>query len=245
MTTDQMFVSSRSVSPRNWEAPDRPATHVERTLINAILDGTFAAGTELPGERQLATELGVTRPTLREVLQRLSRDGWLRIRQGKPTLVNDFWRQGGLNVLSALVQYRSDLPRAFVPNLLEVRMHLAPAYTRSAVQRAPADVIALLSGRRDLADTAEAFAAFDWELHHGLAVASGNPVYTLILNGFAEFYRKMAALYFSDAEARGISADFYVALLQATRQGKADGAAHLTRQVMARSLELWAAARRE
>jgi DNA-binding FadR family transcriptional regulator len=34
-----------------------------------------------------------------------------------------------------------------------------------------------------LDDTPEAFASFDWTLHHILTVASGNPAYTLILNG--------------------------------------------------------------
>ena len=87
----------------SWSAPQRPAAYAEEALVNAILDGTYPAGTTLPGERDLAAQLGVTRPTLREVLGRLERDGWLTVRHGKATRVNDLWREGGLNVLEAIV----------------------------------------------------------------------------------------------------------------------------------------------
>ena len=42
--------------------------------------------THLPSERDLADKIGVTRTTLREVLQRLARDGWLTIQHGKPKM---------------------------------------------------------------------------------------------------------------------------------------------------------------
>lgn len=53
----------------------RPAEQAERQLIQEILNGVFPADSALPPERALAGMLGVTRPTLREVLQRLARDG--------------------------------------------------------------------------------------------------------------------------------------------------------------------------
>jgi GntR family negative regulator for fad regulon and positive regulator of fabA len=223
----------------NWSAPQRPAVHAEQALLTAILDGTYPPGATLPGERELAARLGITRPTLREVLQRLECDGWVTIQQGKPTRINHFWRDGGLNVLSALVRYGQRLPDDFVPNLLEVRLALAPAYTRAAVERAPALVVAHLAGQTELDGTPEAFAAFDWTLHHTLTVASGNPVYTLILNGFAGFYEQMARLYFSRDEARASSRMFYVKLSDAARREDAAEAERITRAVMQESLALW------
>ena len=102
----------------NWSAPQRPNDYAEQMLVKAILDGTFAPGTTLPGERTLAAELGITRPTLREAIQRLARDGWLKVQHGKATQVNEFWREGGLNVLSTMVQHSDRLPADFVLNLL-------------------------------------------------------------------------------------------------------------------------------
>lgn len=228
----------------HWSAPPRPAHHAEQALITAFLDGDFPPGTALPGERDLAAQLGVTRPTLREALQRLGRDGWVTIQQGKATVVNDYWRHGGLNVLGALVQHSDHLPPDFIPNLLEVRLHLAPAYTRAAVSCDAHQVAETLAGHDALDDTPNAFAAFDWHLHHALTMASGNPVYTLILNGFAGFYEEMACHYFALAEARSRSRAFYASLLNTAREGNFDAAEALTRQVMTESIALWQRAKR-
>lgn len=229
---------------RALTALDRPAVHTERALVVAILDGDYPPGATLPAERELATRLGVTRPTLREALQRLARDGWLTIQQGKPTVVNDFWREGGLGVLGALAHPANGLPLPadFIPHLLEVRLNLAPAYTRAAVACNPDRVAGLLGPAAALEDSPQAFAAFDWRLHHGLTVASGNPVYTLILNGFAGFYEQMACRYFQRAEPRDISRSFYDDLLDSARRGDAAGAEALARRVMELSIALWRAA---
>ncbi|MDX9831318.1 MAG: fatty acid metabolism transcriptional regulator FadR [Anaerolineae bacterium] len=223
----------------NWSAPQRPAAYAEEALLTAILDGTYPPGSTLPGERDLAAQLGVTRPTLRETLQRLACDGWLTIQQGKSTRVNDFWQEGGLNVLGALVSYSRRLPPNFVSNLLEVRLALAPAYTRAAVIRGVEALVGYLAGQQALDDTPRAMAAFDWGLHRTLTIASGNPVYTLILNGFAGFYEEMACLYFALDEARASSRAFYAALAAMVSRGDADGAERLVREVMQESIALW------
>lgn len=229
----------------NWSAPQRPNDYAEQSLVTAILEGTFAPGDTLPGERTLAAELGVTRPTLREALQRLARDGWLTVQQGKSTVVNNYWQDGGLNVLSALVQHSDHLPPDFVANLLEVRLHLAPAYTRAAVEQAGDEVAVFLHGRGlslskpTLPNTPTAYASFDWQLHRLLTLKSGNPIYTLILNGFANFYEEIAQLYFATAEVRQLSRQFYDDLAQAAAAHDAATAEHLARTVMEASIALW------
>lgn len=223
----------------NWTAPQRPNAYAEYTLIAAILDGTFPPGTTLPAERSLATELGVTRPTLREAIQRLNRDGWLTVHQGKPTAVNNFWQEGGLNVLNALVQHSEYLPPNFVSQLLEVRLNLAPAYTREAVEHNAAAVTDALSNFETLENTPEAYAAFDWQLHRRLSIASGNPIYTLILNGFRDFYEPFARLYFINSEARTNSLDFYTALATAAKEGDANHAQQICEETMVESIFLW------
>ena len=223
----------------DWQGPLRPAIFAEQVLIRAILDGEFPTGSTLPAERELAVKIGVTRPTLREALQRLDRDGWLTIQQGKSTRVNDFWREGGLNVLSAIVRFGEPLPEDFIPNLLEVRQALAPAYTRQAVELEPQRILDCLEDAPDLTGDPQHFAHFDWQLHHTLTVASGNPIYTLILNGFAEFYVEMALLYFNPLIARRVSAEFYQALSLASQARNGQQAYEITSQTMQTSIELW------
>ncbi len=225
----------------NWNAPQKPNDYAEQALITAVLDHTFPPGSTLPGERTLAADLGVTRPTLREAIQRLARDGWFTVRQGKPTAVNDFWRDGGLNVLNTLVKHSDHLPPNFITHLLELRLHLAPAYTRAAVAQAGAQVADFLAGHVDLADTAVAYASYDWHLHRRLTRLSDNPIFTLILNGFVGFYQEMAQLYFAPPPARARSRQFYADLLTAVRANEADEAERLTRVVMQESIQLWQA----
>ena len=226
-------------SIKEWSAPQRPNLYAEEALIVAILDGTFPPGARLPGERSLARQLGVTRPTLREAIQRLSRDGWLTVRQGKATEVNNFWQDGGLNVLSALVQYSKQLPPDFVPHLLEVRLQLAPAYTYAAVKRAAEEILPLIEGHREVEDTPAAMASYDWQLHRHLTIASGNPIYAMILNGFADFYERLAQQYFLLDEARQHSRQYYASLTTAVAGGDADRAEQLSREVMKDSIILW------
>ncbi len=71
----------------------------EEYIIESIWNNRFPPGSILPAERELSELIGVTRTTLREVLQRLARDGWLTIQHGKPTKVNNFWETSGLNIL--------------------------------------------------------------------------------------------------------------------------------------------------
>jgi len=225
-------------SPDLASAPRRPGEHAEKELLSALLAGRWAAGEALPAERELAASLGVTRPTLREALKKLDRDGFVTVRHGLPTRVNDLWTEGGLNVLAGLAEH-GEIPKGFVKQLLEVREVLAPAYAREAVRHAPARVAAFLERAEALGTESAEWTAFDWELHRLLAISSGNPVYTLILNGFRGLFARMATLYFERPAAREASREFYVALRAAALAGDARGAECVTRDVMTRSVELW------
>lgn len=224
-----------------WKTPPKPAAYAESRLIDAILDEHFPIGSSLPAERELAALLGVTRPTLREALQRLARDGWIEIRHGRQTRVKDYWHEGNLGVLGSIVRHMEKLPDDFVTNLLIVRQLMAPAYTRLAVERAPEEVSSVLKAFENLADTSEDYARADWELHHQLTIASGNPIFTLILNGFADFYQTMAAIYFQRASSRQHSYAFYKELLEAATRHDFVQAEAIVRRVMSDSLQLWQA----
>ena len=223
----------------NWEAPQKPSEWAESKLIESILDHTFPIESNLPAERELAAMLGVTRPTLREALQRLARDGWVEIRQGHPTRVRNYWQEGQLAVLVAMTQRPHMLVDDFVPNLLDVRLVMAPAYTRLAVRHNAQQVCNMLQPYSGLADTPEVYAQADWDMHHRLTVLSGNPVYTLMLNGFRDLYLAMGLRYFDLPQARQVSADFYQGLLAAARAGDEVSAEAISAQVMQTSIRFW------
>lgn len=222
-----------------WITPQKPTDLAERQLLAAILDGSFPVGSALPPERELAQALGITRPTLREALQRLARDGWIQIRQGKSTIVSNFWKEGNLGMLNALSQQPESLTPDFVAQLLEVRAAIAPAYTRLAFSLASETLVSLLEPYLNLPDTPQAYAQADQELHHQLTLLSGNPIFTLIYNGFRQLSFQAGVKYFAAPEARRYSQAYYQGLLEDAHKNDSEGAARRTVKVMQDSLSFW------
>jgi GntR family transcriptional repressor for pyruvate dehydrogenase complex len=67
----------------------RIADVVAKDLEQRILEGSLKAGDRLPSERNLALELKVSRPTLREAIQKLASKGLLETRHGGGSVVTD------------------------------------------------------------------------------------------------------------------------------------------------------------
>lgn len=62
---------------------------IASSLERRILEGSLKPGDRLPPERELAAELGVSRPSLREAIQKLASKGMVQSRQGGGTYVTD------------------------------------------------------------------------------------------------------------------------------------------------------------
>ena len=62
---------------------------IASTLERRILEGSLKPGDRLPPERELAADLGVSRPSLREAIQKLASKGMVQSRQGGGTYVTD------------------------------------------------------------------------------------------------------------------------------------------------------------
>ncbi|MEM8532558.1 MAG: GntR family transcriptional regulator, partial [Chloroflexota bacterium] len=210
--------------------------------VQRILDGIFAIGERLPPERELASQLGITRPTLREAMRHLEQEGWLLVQHGKPTVVRDFWREGGLNVLSRIVHHQQTIKPAFITNLLQFRLILAPTYTRDAITHNAAQIRDKLGQMPAIDATPLAYARFDWQLQHLLTVVSENVLFPLILNGFTSFYERMAVIYFSPEQARHTSHYYYRHLIEAADTQDSEYAYTLTKEVMERTIQHWQAA---
>ncbi|MEV6394296.1 GntR family transcriptional regulator [Streptomyces sp. NPDC051907] len=67
----------------------RPVVVLYERIADAIHEGVYPPGSTLPSEPRLATELGVSRPALREALLLLQEDGLLSVRRGVGRTVND------------------------------------------------------------------------------------------------------------------------------------------------------------
>jgi DNA-binding FadR family transcriptional regulator len=67
--------------------PRRLYRQIADQLSALIAKGEFAAGARLPAERDLAKQLGVSRPSVREALIALEVEGWVEVRTGSGVYV--------------------------------------------------------------------------------------------------------------------------------------------------------------
>lgn len=164
----------------------RPAHYdIVAVLVDAIRSGYFQVGDRLPPERELAEELGVSRPVVRAALDILEEAGVLEVRRGRfggTTLVS---LTSVPEILSEIHGEHSDS----IGHLLELRLELEMlSCLRAADHAQPADIGTL---RRITAEAAEAieepadydtFVELTVRFHIVIAVLSHNPT-------LAEFMR--------------------------------------------------------
>ncbi len=216
-----------------------PAGFAEEYIVESIWSGRFPPGTILPAERELSELIGVTRTTLREVLQRLARDGWLTIQHGKPTKVNDFWETCGLNILPTLARLDEDEIPVLVDKVLSARTNLSAVFIRGAIRNDAKQVVEHLSSAIDVEDNGAAFAEHDYQVHHDLAMASGNPVYVLMLNGFKGLYSRIGTFYFSNPKSRELARSYYAKLKELAEAADYGSVYSVVRQYGIDSGKIW------
>lgn len=205
---------------------------VERELVDGLLRGDPEPGGALQSERDLAARFSVSRAAVREALQKLQDSGWISVQQRHSTIVNDFWSQGDLEILSSIARNSDPFPPDLASNLLELRVQLAPDYARRAVENDAAVLSEILGRAEKLRNCASALVKYDWELHLAMAVMSGNRIYPLILNSFSGVYAKLRSALFAREEHRMQARNYYRDMLQAAGSGNAILAENITRAAM-------------
>lgn len=131
----------------------RAAEETGDRLRGDILRGVYPPGSDLPGERELSTRLGVSRLTLRAALARLEAEGLVRPVHGSGNRVLDFQETGGVELLGHLlaiaasgevIKGRKEAGLTLLDNLLELRRFAAVEAIGLAAERATAEEIAVL-----------------------------------------------------------------------------------------------------
>lgn len=107
---------------------DSVASELERRM----LEGSLRAGQRLPPERELAAQLGVSRPSLREGLRKLASKGLVQTRHGGGTVVTDRLQAAFVDPWKDLLSQHPDLQQ----DLLELRHLLEGQAAELAAQRA-------------------------------------------------------------------------------------------------------------
>ena len=160
-------------------------------VLDEVVDGEIVAGESLPSERRLAEVLGVSRPAVREALQRMAATRLVEVRHGGATTVRDFKRYAGLDLLPRLLVRRGELDPDVARSVLEARLAVGPAVAALAAKRGGPVLEAALT------DTLERLTATDDDVErqvHALAFwdqvvdAADSMVFRLMFNSLRAAY---------------------------------------------------------
>jgi DNA-binding FadR family transcriptional regulator len=205
-----------------------------------IASGDWAVGARIPGENQLAEQLGVSRGTVREALRALSVAGLIEPRVGDGTYVRATDEITGVLV-------RDELPFTLTA-VLDARAGLEAAAARLAAGSATPEALAALDRALALRTPAveegghDGFVAADAAFHRAVVLASANPLLLRLHDAVA------AVLAQSIGDTAELPEDPRVtrshdALVEAIRSGEAERAAAAPYALFATVKD--AAARRE
>jgi GntR family transcriptional repressor for pyruvate dehydrogenase complex len=206
--------------------------HIVREIQGAIVEGGLRPGTELPAERTLAEQLGVSRFSLREALRTAEARGLIEIRRGRRPRVA-LSSTGAAAEVIALSLRRS---RQALLHLVAARQGLESQMARGAATHATPEQVARLE------DTIEAIRLHpedpdlclreDLRFHEILMQATGNPVFEIMLAPLTELLKESRRRTLSQGIAHVIQG--HEAVLEAVRRRDGEAAA----QAMHRHLEL-------
>jgi GntR family transcriptional regulator, transcriptional repressor for pyruvate dehydrogenase complex len=218
-------------------ALDLPASPIDRPrlsdtiygqLLDEIMSGRFSAGERLPTENQLAQRFSVSRPVVREALQRLQTDGIVISRQGSGTYVQRSPSQriaeltGGKEGLHEVLQ------------VMELRMALeelaAKLAARNRTEEQVAEIERAWQALGDAFGHGPAAKEADYKFHRAIAIASGNALLVEALDQLSEHIKTGMNVTLSltreaSQQRKARVLDEHYRIVHAIRVGDADSAA--------------------
>lgn len=199
---------------RQKNAPAQLFDHIENDSLadaavaqieNLILSGVLCEGDLLPGERELAEQLGISRPKVREALKNLVENKLLRV-VAKDGIYVD--RLGGEVMSPALIALYNRNPVAILQNL-EYRRITEGFASKMAAQRATSndrkrltEIIEQMT-EADQAKDHELASELDLDLHSTIAFAAHNCTLTHMMTAVYSLNR--SGILYNRAELMNIS----------------------------------------
>jgi Transcriptional regulators len=217
---------------------ERLSSVIARQLERMILEGVLSPGDRLPPERELAEELEVSRPSLREALQKLEASGLLETRHGGGTYVRNAIADAITEPLAEIFQRHPEAALDF----LELRGTLDGMSAYYAALRGTEEDRTIISRRYEAMKKAHTLedpteeAERDADFHMSLAEASHNVILLHVMRGLLALLRKDVVFnrmqLYSCPGARDMLLEQHRSIFEAVIAGEADRARQAAQQHM-------------
>lgn len=173
-----------------------------------ILAGELKVGEQLPNERELASQMNISRTVVNSGIQELAKNGFVYIVPRKGTFVNDFKHNGNLGTLTSIFSHgggRFDMPMLI--SLMEYRSINEQKCASLAAQRRTEedleDIFALLE-RLESCTEPDAFTDISTQFHRAIFIATHNSIYPLMYNSFEEMIQVITRILFRNIPAADV-----------------------------------------
>lgn len=173
------------------EATSGPKTsglvdHVIDYIYRHVAEERLRPGARLPSETTISLTLGVSRPVVREAMRTLAATGLVEMAVGKrATIVPVDGEMLSRVIGNALLTGQAD-----TRNIMEMRRGIEVTMAALAAERrSEADAAELQKTVREMAarlGDAQRYAELDLKFHAQLARATGNPLYTLLIDALRQ-----------------------------------------------------------
>jgi GntR family transcriptional regulator, transcriptional repressor for pyruvate dehydrogenase complex len=164
---------------------------IVQQIEESVLNGTLKPGDQLPAERELAQQLGVSRTAVREAVKALREKGLVEAYSGRGTFITDGTSHAARQSFDLMVKIGQQESSA---NLAELRLILEPGIAVLAAQRieeeylsAMRDAVAVMD--RSLHDPA-AYIEADLDFHLALAEAAANALILSLIDSIVGLLRE-------------------------------------------------------
>ncbi|MCO7516872.1 FCD domain-containing protein [Pseudomonas guariconensis] len=207
---------------------------VVEKLRQALARGQWRSGEMLPGQRELAEQLGISRPSLREAVTVLETQGLVRSLPGKGVLVLE------AEVAAQEQEQAADtLATASLADVLELRYTLEPFIVGLVAQSANSQDIGQL--RLTLMDMREALEAGDSEagvnayiaFHEALFALTTNPIFQSVVQQTGNALKQSAEMLRNSPEHLAARLTENEAVVRAIRdKNSAQASAQMRRHIL-------------
>jgi GntR family transcriptional repressor for pyruvate dehydrogenase complex len=164
---------------------------IVQQIETSILKGELTEGSQLPAERDLAKQFGVSRTAVREAIKALQEKGLVDAFPGRGTFVTNGTSNSMRRSLDRILKGDESNGWSY---LVEVREILEPEIAALAAIRADDQEIAAMREAVDVMDKAvrdsDAYIEADLDFHLALAEAAANPIVLSLIDSIVALLRE-------------------------------------------------------
>jgi len=194
-------------------------------IEESILKGELSEGSQLPPERELAEQFGVSRTAVREAIKALQEKGLVDAFPGRGTFVTNGTSNSMRRSLDRIMKSGETDGWAY---LVEVREILEPEIAALAAARADYEDLAALREALDVMDNAErdsdVFIEADLDFHLALAEAAANPIVLSLIDSIVGLLREQRSRIFRVAGGPTRGQHYHRSILEAIERHDPQGA---------------------